>query len=160
MSESIHFPEIEKYSLDLLNSLKWNGVAMVEFRIDKNTSIPKLMEINPRFWGSLETAIFAGVDFPYLVFKLITEKCSENVFSYELGKQVRWLLMGDLLWFFNAKKSWYNIKSFFKFKGKNLSYSIFSWSDIGPTYGTIREAFFSLLKRKRRRHTFKRGWRS
>jgi len=33
-------------------SLDWHGVAMVEFWIDSRDGKPKLMEINPRFWGT------------------------------------------------------------------------------------------------------------
>ena len=37
---------------------------MVEFKHDERDGVPKLMEINGRFWGSLQLAIDAGVDFP------------------------------------------------------------------------------------------------
>jgi hypothetical protein len=36
---------------------------MVEFK-DDGVNPPCLMEINGRFWGSLQLAIDAGVDFP------------------------------------------------------------------------------------------------
>jgi hypothetical protein len=51
-------------------ALKWSGPMMVEFKIDHASGVPKLMEINGRFWGSLPLAIFAGVDFPYLYYRL------------------------------------------------------------------------------------------
>ncbi len=47
----------------LLVALNWHGVAMVEFKVDPDGR-HWLMEINPRFWGSLALAIDAGVDFP------------------------------------------------------------------------------------------------
>jgi protein-tyrosine-phosphatase/predicted ATP-grasp superfamily ATP-dependent carboligase len=47
----------------LLTALHWNGVAMVEFKID-NEGQHWLMEINPRLWGSLALSIDASVDFP------------------------------------------------------------------------------------------------
>jgi hypothetical protein len=43
---------------------------MVEFKIDRESGVPKLMEINGRFWGSLPLAVLAGVDFPYLYYRL------------------------------------------------------------------------------------------
>ena len=43
---------------------------MVEFKICKKTGTPYLMEINGRFWGSLPLARAAGVDFPYLYYRL------------------------------------------------------------------------------------------
>lgn len=47
----------------LLDELHWHGVAMVEFRVAPDGKF-RLMEINPRLWGSLALSIDAGVDFP------------------------------------------------------------------------------------------------
>ncbi len=47
----------------LLDSLHWHGVAMVEFKGSAEGGY-RLMEINPRLWGSLALSIRAGVDFP------------------------------------------------------------------------------------------------
>jgi predicted ATP-grasp superfamily ATP-dependent carboligase len=54
-------------SLALLQEFGWSGVAMVEYKRDAVTGEPVLMEINGRFWGSLQLAINAGVDFPRLL---------------------------------------------------------------------------------------------
>ena len=42
---------------------------MVEFKRDERDCRFKLIEINPKFWGSLGLAIAAGVDFPALAFR-------------------------------------------------------------------------------------------
>jgi predicted ATP-grasp superfamily ATP-dependent carboligase len=65
-SEPIDEPLLER-SLALLAVLGWSGVAMVEYKRDARTAEPVLMEINGRFWGSLQLAIDAGVDFPRLL---------------------------------------------------------------------------------------------
>ena len=158
LREGVYYKEIESYSKTLLDKLEWNGVAMVEYRIDKRTGEPKLMEINPRFWGSLETAVYSGIDFPYLLYSLATNGSCQNAFTYNEGMQVRWFLFGDLLWFLKSKKNLNNLREFLRFKQKNLSYDIFSWRDIGPTYGAIKEAIYSFLRSDRRKHAFKRGW--
>jgi protein-tyrosine-phosphatase/predicted ATP-grasp superfamily ATP-dependent carboligase len=51
------------YATALLDRLQWHGVAMVEFRGSAEHGY-RLMEINPRLWGSLALPIDAGVDFP------------------------------------------------------------------------------------------------
>jgi predicted ATP-grasp superfamily ATP-dependent carboligase len=51
----------------LLDQFDWKGVAMVEYKVQESTGTPYLMEINGRFWGSLQLAIDAGVDFPNLL---------------------------------------------------------------------------------------------
>jgi len=43
---------------------------MVEFRVDARDGTAKLMEVNPRFWGSLQLSILSGADFPYLLYNL------------------------------------------------------------------------------------------
>ena len=40
---------------------------MIEYKVDAASGTPYLMEINGRFWGSLQLAIDAGVDFPTLL---------------------------------------------------------------------------------------------
>lgn len=70
LSQSIEPPpDMLDYAMKLLRHLRWHGVAMVEFKRDSKGT-PVLMEINPRFWGSLELAIRCGVDFPYLAMQL------------------------------------------------------------------------------------------
>ena len=49
---------------------RWTGLAMLEFRVPQDGGAPELLEINPRFWGSMPLAIACGVDFPYLAFEL------------------------------------------------------------------------------------------
>ncbi len=54
-------------SVQLLRDFDWRGVAMVEYKLDARTGTPYLMEVNGRFWGSLQLAIDAGVDFPNIL---------------------------------------------------------------------------------------------
>jgi predicted ATP-grasp superfamily ATP-dependent carboligase len=52
------------YAASVIGELGWTGVAMVEFKKDDDY---RLMEINPRFWGSMALATRAGVNFPHLL---------------------------------------------------------------------------------------------
>lgn len=63
-AKSIWNDDLLGHGLRLLDSLQWHGPAMVEFKMDKHSSIPYLMEVNPKFWGSLDLAIESGVHFP------------------------------------------------------------------------------------------------
>jgi predicted ATP-grasp superfamily ATP-dependent carboligase len=87
--------ELVAKSFALLKAVAWNGVAMVEFKVDAGDGIAKLMEVNGRFWGSLQLAIDAGMNFPLLLYRVA---CGEQVpaqFDYQAGVRSRWLL-GDL----------------------------------------------------------------
>jgi predicted ATP-grasp superfamily ATP-dependent carboligase len=68
---------------------------MVEFKIDREGNIARLLEVNARFWGSLQLAIAAGVDFPYLLFRMARGEKLEGPVGYRIGLRSRWEL-GDL----------------------------------------------------------------
>ena len=81
----------------LLNALDWEGPAMVEFKVTP-AGVPYLMEINPRFWGSLQLAVSAGVDFPSLWSRaLIGEQLPApsgyrtDVRERNLSRELEWL---------------------------------------------------------------------
>ncbi len=88
-------PVLEAYAETLLASVNFHGVAMVEFKHDEETGRSWLLEVNPRFWGSLALAIQSGVDFPYLLYRMATEGDIPPVLEYEPGRVVKWIL-GDL----------------------------------------------------------------
>jgi predicted ATP-grasp superfamily ATP-dependent carboligase len=85
---------IEK-SLAMLKAVGWQGVAMIEFKVDQQDGLPKLMEVNGRFWGSLQLAIDAGVNFPLMLYRLAMGESVSPKFDYRVGVRSRWLL-GDL----------------------------------------------------------------
>lgn len=49
-----------------------HGVAMFEFRQNVGSGDHILVEVNPRFWGSLPLAIASGADFPLHVWNMLT----------------------------------------------------------------------------------------
>jgi predicted ATP-grasp superfamily ATP-dependent carboligase/protein-tyrosine phosphatase len=70
-AEAVYVPELLSLGTKVLDSLAWHGVAMVEFRRNARTGEFELLEINPKFWGSLDLAIAAGVNFPYLAARMV-----------------------------------------------------------------------------------------
>lgn len=95
LSESAPVPaDMRNIAEALLTPIGWHGVAMVEFKV-AGDGTPYLMEINGRFWGSLQLAIDAGVDFPYLLYQLAIGQPAAPVEQYKTGVKSRWLL-GDL----------------------------------------------------------------
>jgi len=93
--KSVSEPDLEAAGLNLLDRLDWHGPADVEFKRDSDTGAFKLMEINPRFWSSVPSAIEAGADFP-LYYWLVANGRSDRVEpGYEVGIGGH-LLMGEL----------------------------------------------------------------
>ena len=110
--ESVYEPKLIEYGLRLLSAIKWVGVAMVEFKFDRRDKEFKLMEINPRIWGSAALAVASGVDFPYLLFKTAMGEDFRPVMQYRVGTKLRFIGL-DLLavkdYVFKAKKIKYLI---------------------------------------------------
>jgi predicted ATP-grasp superfamily ATP-dependent carboligase len=91
LSESVSLSDsLRDRSHELLKQFQWNGVAMVEYKVDEGTGEPVLMEINGRFWGSLQLAIDAGVDFPALLTAVALGDNVVPVTSWRQGVRCRW----------------------------------------------------------------------
>lgn len=55
-----------EFSSDLLRTVGFNGVAMLEFRVCKRDGQAYLLDVNPRYWGGLAAHIAAGIRYPTL----------------------------------------------------------------------------------------------
>jgi predicted ATP-grasp superfamily ATP-dependent carboligase len=129
---SVSKPSLTKLGLKLLEEMKWYGVAMVEFKVDIRDDKPKLIEINPRFVGSLNLAIAAGVDFPYLLYKMAVEGDVHPILNYKLGVKARYLLFGDVLHLMASPSRLKLLPEFMTFYERNLSYDILDSDDFLP----------------------------
>jgi protein-tyrosine-phosphatase/predicted ATP-grasp superfamily ATP-dependent carboligase len=83
-------PELLRSSMELLRALEWEGVAMVEFRVDREKGSSALMEVNGRFWGSVSFPIAAGVDFPFYYWQLFHAEQPSVPVRYSVGMRWRW----------------------------------------------------------------------
>jgi predicted ATP-grasp superfamily ATP-dependent carboligase len=98
-------PGLYDYSVKMMQSLCWTGLAMVEFKIGRNG--PKLMEINGRVWGSLPLAVLSGMDFPAHLADLYFSGQPVNspvlLKDYKIGIRARNLEL-DILWILTVLK--------------------------------------------------------
>ncbi len=132
-------PLMKEWTIKLLKEIKWDYVAMVEFKLDKKDNTPKLMEINGRFWGSLELAVSSGVDFPYLLYQATFCDAVDPVFNFNVGHKCRWL-KGDIehlkLVFespdFGRTYKMRALLEFLKLSEKNMSYDTLKRKDPLP----------------------------
>ena len=147
LRESVRYDDIRDMAISLLKALDWFGVAMVEFKLDPRDGVPKLMEINPRFWGSLSLAVHAGVNFPYLLYRMSRGENFKPVEYYETGKRCRWLLPGDILHFICNPERMKLRPRFFNFRDRNTAYDILSLKDPLPALGRIMTPLTFLYNR-------------
>jgi predicted ATP-grasp superfamily ATP-dependent carboligase len=98
--ESVHAPVLEEQARALMDGLDWHGPVHLDFLYDRTTGHSALIEINPRFWGALDLAVRAGVDFPWLLYRIAVDGDVAPVTSYRVGVRSRWIA-GEMLHLFN-----------------------------------------------------------
>lgn len=137
---SIKDKKLVDLSIMLLQKLSWVGVAMVEWKKDLNDNSYKLIEVNPRFWGSLELAVRSGVNFPKIYADLSENKKIKETNQYKTGVICRWMIPGEILRYmqYGNKR-----ESFFKFI-KGLPQTAEEW-DVTDLKGTISTVICSLV---------------
>jgi len=92
VSESVALdPEMVDAANRLLSAVGFEGVAMVEFKRDLRDGKAKLMEINGRFWGSLQLAVTCGIDFPVLYLDYLQGRYPDKLIAnYKVGHKLKW----------------------------------------------------------------------
>jgi len=151
LRESIASDGLRRTAEGLLSAIGWVGVAMTEFRVDPRDGEPKLLEVNPRFWGSLNHAIVCGVDFPYLLYVMAMEGDVELQREYRVGIRSRSMLHGEILHFARNPER-------FRLKPGLTDFSIpddlLSFSDPWPAVGRISSLIPAIYDRELREAMF------
>jgi predicted ATP-grasp superfamily ATP-dependent carboligase len=144
LRETVSRPDLVRLADDLFADLGWRGVAMAEFRIDPRDGRPKLLEINPRLWGSLALSVFAGVDFPYLLYQLATTGRCDRSLEYRVGVQAR-SLAGDIGHLFGRDDTWQAARELLAPAEAPRTYDVLSVSDPLPGAAHLFRSGVALL---------------
>jgi predicted ATP-grasp superfamily ATP-dependent carboligase len=147
LSESIEVnPFLKDISKRLLDNVSWHGVAMVEFKVSPDGS-PYLMEVNARFWGSLQLAIDSGIDFPWILYRMAIGEETAPLNGYDVGIRSRWLL-GDLDHLYLRLKNNGRITSklntlveFLNFFDRRTRFEINRFNDLNPFLFQLKQYF-------------------
>lgn len=134
---SINSEQAEHYLQTMLENLGWHGVCQADFMVDNKTMVPYLIDMNPRFWGSLVQAVASGVDFPFLLYRIAVDGDIETVKSFKTGITTRWI-GGDLRTFLPLLRKAPDKRKFFVefFFPEDCAeiYDDFSWNDPLPIF--------------------------
>jgi len=96
LHQSIQFPsDIGEQAERFVREIGLEGYSQFEFRRDE-IGKPYLMEINPRLNMTIENAVRAGVDFPYLLYQWASGERINRVKSYQVGGWMR-DMRGDMM---------------------------------------------------------------
>ncbi|MEC7727283.1 MAG: ATP-grasp domain-containing protein, partial [Pseudomonadota bacterium] len=143
--------ELRQAAERLLSAVGWHGVAMVEFRVS-DTGQPYLMELNTRFWGSLQLAIDAGVDFPLMLANCHLNRPNPPITTYREDQRLRWLL-GDLdsLYIYLKRKHTFSDKlkrilEFIVIRPRHQKHEINRLYDLKPAWVELKQYLTSLRR--------------
>jgi predicted ATP-grasp superfamily ATP-dependent carboligase len=105
-------PQLIEQGKELLEKAGWEGLIMLEFLYDERCGQYKVIEANPRLWGSIMLSEFAGAN---LLSNYIRICIGEPTVAPNIKKDVyiRWLFPMDLL---NLIRKKGRIKGFWNFK--------------------------------------------
>ena len=96
LRQSIALPrDITEQAERLVQAIGLEGYSEIEFRRDA-AGKAFLMEVNPRLSASVEVAVRAGVDFPYLLYQWANGDRIDHVEQYRVGGWMRYL-GGDIV---------------------------------------------------------------
>jgi predicted ATP-grasp superfamily ATP-dependent carboligase len=155
-ARSVRNDAVAKYGLKFLKASEWYGIAQVEFKLDPRDNLPKLFEVNPRFWGMTEMAVCSGMDLPYILYRMIVDGDEVEYSEYKTEQYLRWLLPGDILHFITNPNRRYILKNFLRFFDKNLHYAILSSDDPLPTLAVLLSSFSVFFDKQMRSLVFRR----
>lgn len=88
--ETMDVPEIIAPSQRLLAAIRYTGIVEVEYKFDSRDGRFKLLDINPRLWTWSTLGRRAGLDFPYLLWRLLQ---GEPVAQQSARPGVHWVRM-------------------------------------------------------------------
>jgi biotin carboxylase len=122
--------------LPFFQELKWVGPADVEMKIDQRDSMPKLIEINPRFSGAIAFSVHCGLNIPNIYVREASSSTSDqkgNFAKYEVGR-----------YYINRLKYIRSISStFFKTKNPNTLWAFLKiFLTVGDTHFLRSSDFF------------------
>lgn len=146
----------------LIREINLEGYSEVEFRRDANGK-PYLMEINPRLSASVDIAVRAGVDFPYLLYQWANGEQIDEVSNYRVGLWMRYL-RGDFMTLMETikKRGKQGVPSpvsavgiFFLTFLMPMRYDYVDWQDIRPSFVATTDFLYFLMQRVRNPQLFK-----
>jgi predicted ATP-grasp superfamily ATP-dependent carboligase len=96
VNQTTHDPLLRELGQRLLDALGWHGPTQVEFRLDPRDGQYKLLEINPKLWGTLPLSLVAGIDFSRMACELAYHGDVEPNFNYRVDVYYRGLFSTEL----------------------------------------------------------------
>ena len=127
---TIDHQEITDTTRRLLEKLKWQGAADVDYILDPRDGRAKILEINPRVTAGIKIGFSAGIDYADLHLKLALDQEVPEITNYKLGVYCRNFFL-EMLWYLlsDRKMKKETTPPFFSIFRRDMVDQIFSIDD-------------------------------
>jgi hypothetical protein len=133
-SRSQYDPECREVASRLIREMCWSGFAMVEFLHDDRTGEWKIIELNPRLWGSVMLSEFCGAKILSNYVTAITDEEPDS--GAELtDRYIRWVFPFEVI---SLLKGSISLGEFLNRRGLKTCYINFTYSS------TLRALLFQV----------------
>lgn len=119
-----HNEQLKNIGADLLGKLNWHGVAMVEFLYDAAKDNYKIIEVNPRLWGSFLLSEFAHTGFTENYCRLCLQLPPVS-FEHRTDTFIRWFYPFDILLYLKSRG---RITGFWRMDWKHTCYINYTYA--------------------------------
>jgi predicted ATP-grasp superfamily ATP-dependent carboligase len=146
--ETVEQPEIEEPSRRLLKEMNYNGLVELEFKRDPSTGQFKLLDINARAWAWHSLGHRAGVDFPYLCWRLLH---GEPVPETRARPGAHWVRMATDIptVFTEIRRGTLSPGAYISSLRRPLEFAVFSADDPYPMFVEATSMLQRILKRRK-----------
>lgn len=146
-AETVEHPTVEQAARRLLAEIHYTGLAQVQFKFDPRDGRYKVLDVNPRIWGSHTLCQRAGVDFPYLLWRL---HHGQEVHEVRAQPGVRWVRMTR-----DLPAAAYQIRggqlspaSYLRSLRGPIGFAIFAADDLAPALLDVPLMIYTSLRRR------------
>jgi D-aspartate ligase len=146
--ETIEKKEIEAPAKRWLEKINYTGLVEIDFKFDKQDGRYKILDVNARAWGWIAMCAYAGVDFPYLMWKLSQ---GESISPAHARSGVRWIrTVSDLDSAIQSMRNGSLTLGEYLASLKGVKHQMYVWDDLKPAladFSRFARRVFRNLKR-------------
>jgi len=139
-------PELIKYCKEILEFINWHGSCQVEVKKDTRDGKYKLIEINPKLWGTLDLSIKAGINFAVKTLEIAINGDTREQYEYTVGLKYKFIFPLEIYTIYQDKGNRLKrIKKLLEIFDKN-TFTEFDINDLKPNIYNILSTFNTVLR--------------
>lgn len=116
--------DIKDIGSKVLKELNWSGFAMIEFMFDTEDEEWKIIELNPRLWGSVMLSEFCGSKLLDSYVQLCNSKAVKTTICTDNSSYIKWIFPFEIL---NLLKRKISLSEFMNTPKRKICYINFTY---------------------------------